>query len=319
MAKIEEKKFREALLAKKYYERFRDPAQREMLVVKTQIRNAMANYLFNNGFLEISAVMVSPETDPLCHEVFSTEFEYYGENYTITKSMILHKLMAVIGIEKFFCFSPNIRLEVKETAHSGRHLFEFTQLDLEIRNASRDDLLKLGEEIFTHVFKEVKKNCKKQLEFFNRDLKIPKTPFKRVSFMDAMEKHGKDFEIILSEEMKDPFWLIDIPDWKREFYDKEDPKRPGILLDMDVIYPEGFGEGLSGGMRENEYKKIKERIIRQNLDLDDYKLYLELAKLGFPPSGGFGIGIERITRYICGLKNVKEATLFPKIPGELSL
>lgn len=319
MAKEGKEEFREALLAKKYYERFRDPAMREMLIVKTQVRNAMANYLFNNGFLEISAVMVSPETDPLCHDVFSTDFEYYGETYTITKSMILHKLMAVTGVEKFFCFSPNLRLEVKETAQTGRHLFEFTQLDLEIRNASRDDLLKLGEEIYTHVFTEVKKNCKKQLDFFGRDFKIPKTPFKRVAFMDAMEKHGKDFEVILSKEMEDPFWLIDIPDWKREFYDKEDPKRPGILLDMDVIYPEGFGEGLSGGMRENEYDKIKERIIRQNLDLDDYKLYLELAKLGFPPSGGFGIGIERITRYICGIKHVKDATLFPKIPGELSL
>jgi len=212
MAKEEKKEGRDTLLAKKYYDRFADPAIKEMLVVKTNVRNAMANYLFNNGFLEISAVMVSPETDPLCHEVFSTDFEYYGETYKITKSMILHKLMAVVGIEKFFCFSPNIRLEVKETAHSGRHLFEFTQLDLEMQNVSRDDLLKLGEEIFTHVFTEVKKNCKKQLEFFERELKVPKTPFKRIAFTEAMDKHGEDFEVILSEEMEDPFWLVDIPD-----------------------------------------------------------------------------------------------------------
>jgi len=183
-----------------------------MLIVKTNVRNAMANYLYNNGFLEISAVMVSPETDPLCHDVFSTDFEYYGETYTTTKSMILHKMIAVSGIDKFFCFSPNLRLETKETADSGRHLFEFTQLDLEIRNASRDELLKLGEEIYTHVFTEVKKNCKKQLEFFERELKVPKTPFKRVPFTEAMDEHGEDFEVILSEEMEDPFWLVDIPD-----------------------------------------------------------------------------------------------------------
>jgi len=319
MAKEKVEKGRKAVLAKKYHERFSNPAIKEMLIVKTQVRNAMANYLFNNGFLEISAVMVSPETDPLCHEVFSTDFEYYGETYKITKSMILHKLMAVIGVDKFFCFSPNIRLEVKETAHSGRHLFEFTQLDLEIKNASRDELLELGEGLYTYVFTEVKKNCRKQLEFFGRDLKTHKTPYQRIAYNDALNQYGKDFEVILSKKMKDPFWLIDIPDWKREFYDKEDPTRPGILLDMDVIYPEGFGEGLSGGMRENEYDKIKERIIRQKLDSNDYKLYLELAKLGLPPSGGFGIGIERITRYICGIKHVKDATLFPKIPGELSL
>jgi len=311
---VEEKieKGKEAILAKKYHDRFTDPSIKEMLKVKTQIRRAMVNYLYNNSFLEISAVMVSPETDPLCHDVFSTEFEYYGETYTTTKSMILHKMIAVSGIDKFFCFSPNLRLETKETADSGRHLFEFTQLDLEVKGATREELL-------THVFTEVKKNCKKQLEFFNRHLKTPKTPFERISFKEALDEYGKDFEVILSKKMKDPFWLIDIPDWKREFYDKEDPRRPGILLDMDVIYPEGFGEGLSGGMRENKYDKIKERIIRQDLDPNDYKLYLELAKLGLPPSGGFGIGIERITRYICGLKHVKDATLFPKIPGELSL
>jgi len=319
MAKANVKKDRAAELAEKYYERFNNPAIKEMLFVKTQVRKAMANYLYNNGFLEISAVMVSPETDPLCHDVFTTEFEYYGEKYKITKSMILHKLMAVIGIDKFFCFSPNLRLEVEETADTGRHLFEFTQLDLEMRGATRDELLKLGEDIYTHVFSEVKKNCKKQLEFFERDLKIPKTPYQRVAFTEAMDKYGEGFEMVLSKKMEDPFWLIDIPDWKREFYDKEDPKRPGILLDMDIIYPQGFGEGLSGGMRENEYEKIKERIIRQKLNPDDFKLYLELAKLGLPPSGGFGIGIERITRYICGLGHVKDATLFPKIPGELSL
>jgi asparaginyl-tRNA synthetase len=319
MAKARVGKSIEKLLAKRYHDRFADPAIKEMLVVKTEIRKAMANYLYNNGFLEISAVMVSPETDPLCHDVFSTEFEYYGKTYTTTKSMILHKMIAVSGIDKFFCFSPNLRLEEKETADSGRHLFEFTQLDLEIKGASREQLLKLGEGIFLHVFSEIKKNCKKQLEFFGRTLKIPETPFKRIAFEEAMDEFGKNFEVILSEKMEEPFWLIDIPDWKREFYDKEDPKRPGILLDMDLIYPEGFGEGLSGGMRENEYEKIKERISRQKLDPNDYKLYLELAKLGLPPSGGFGIGIERITRYICGLKHVKDATLFPKIPGELSL
>ncbi|MEO0293311.1 MAG: asparagine synthetase A [candidate division WOR-3 bacterium] len=319
MAKVKMKRDRAVVLAEKYHKRFTDPAVKEMLIVQTNIRKAMANYLYNNGFLEIGAVMVSPETDPLCHEVFDTEFEYYGEKYKITKSMILHKLMAVIGIDKFFCFSPNLRLETKETAATGRHLFEFTQLDLEIRGASRDELLCLGENLFTHVFTEVKKNCSKQLEFFGRDLKIPKTPYKRITFTEAMDKYGKDFEMVLSKKMEEPFWLIDIPVWKREFYDKEDPERPGILLDMDIIYPEGYGEGLSGGMRENEYDKIKERIIRQGLNPDDFKLYLELAKLGLPPSGGFGIGIERLTRYICGLPHIKDATLFPKIPGELSL
>lgn len=146
-------------------------------------------------------------------------------------------------------------------------------------------------------------------------MSVPKTPFERITYKDAVAKYGKDFELALSQDSKGPVWLIDIPIERREFYDKEDLTRPGTLLDMDLIYPECYGEAMSGGEREYEYERIVKRIKRTGQSLDDYSIYLNVAKKGIPPSAGFGFGIERLTRYICGLKSVEMARLFPKVPG----
>ncbi len=302
-----------------YYRRFKDRRIKKMLKVKSEIRRAMADFLNGKGFLEISPVIISLETDPLCHTTFKTDFEYYGGRYQLTQSMILHKMIAALCHDKIFAFSPNIRLEEKELVDTGKHLIEFTQLDLEVSHASREDLLKLGEELITHVISVIKKNCEGELKFFDRNLKVPQIPFKRIKYKDAYNKYGKTFENVLSKENEEPFWLIDIPVERREFYDKENPNIPGILLDMDLIYPEGYGEGLSGGEREHKEERIIERIKKQGLAIKDFKLFLEFAKRGLPPCGGFGIGLERLTRFICGLDSVEEATLFPKPPGTLNL
>ena len=88
---------------------------------------------------------------------------------------------------------------------------------------------------------------------------------------------------------------------------------------MDLIYPEGYGEAVSGGEREYQYDRIKKRIIQKGWDLSQFRKYLQLAKNDLMPSAGFGIGIERLTRFICGLKRIEETTLFPKTPGKTSL
>jgi len=105
----------------------------------------------------------------------------------------------------------------------------------------------------------------------------------------------------------------------REFYDRQDEKRPGTLVDMDLIYPEGFGEALSGGEREYQCQKIRRRIQEKGINLEAYDLYLKLAESGLYPSAGFGFGIERLTRFICGLQDIGETRLFAKKPGVLSL
>ena len=179
--------------------------------------------------------------------------------------------------------------------------------------------MKLCEDILIATIKLIKKDCKKELELLGRHLTIPKTPFKQIKYEDAYKKYGKDFETVVSKAYKEPVWIIDIPLMSREFYDKEDLNNPGYLRDMDLIYPEGYGEALSGGEREYEYERIKQRILRKGQKLSQFKEYLKLAKNDLPASAGFGIGIERLTRFICGLEKIEEASLFPKIPGKVCI
>ena len=174
----------------------------------------------------------------------------------------------------------------------------------------------LCEEILVKTIKTLKKTCKKELNLLERKLTVPKAPFKQIRYKDAYERYGVDFETIISKTHKEPIWIIDIPITRREFYDKEDQEKPGYLRDMDLIYPEGYGEALSGGEREYKYERIEKRIKKKGQKLSQFKEYLEYAKNDLPPSAGFGIGIERLTRFICGLKRIEETTLFPKTPGK---
>ena len=287
-----------------------------VLKIQSEIKNILAEELRKKEFIEISPVILSPITDPLNHPIVPTNINCYGKNYYITQSMIFHKQIALRTLEKIFVFSPNVRLEKIDKEETGRHLFEFTQLDLEVKDAKREDVMSLAEELLISVVKTIKIKCKKELKILRRELKIPKKSFKKITYEKAYKKYSEEFEEIISKTHKDPVWIVDIPLNKREFYDKEDPKKPNVLLDMDLIYPEGYGEALSGGEREYKYDRIKQRIIKKGQKISQFKEYVNLAKNDLPASAGFGIGIERLTRYICGLKRIEETTLFPKIPGK---
>lgn len=300
-------------------ERFQSEKIRNAIKVKSELKKVLGDFLRSKNFIEISPVIISPETDPLHHATGKAEFDYYDGKYQLTRSMILHKQIALLSFDKIFTFSPNIRLEPIELIDTGKHLVEFTQLDLEVERSTRKEIIKLGEELICSTIRKIKEKCSDELEFFGRDLEVPDPPFERIKYHHAYNEYGRIFEEVLSQEKEEPFWILDIPSEKREFYDKEDPNRPGILRDMDLIYPEGYGEALSGGEREHEPEKIEKRIEEQELDLKDFAQYLDIAEQGLPPSAGFGLGIERCTRYICGMDDVKDTLLFPKKPGKVSI
>ncbi|MCL5888702.1 MAG: asparagine synthetase A [Candidatus Thermoplasmatota archaeon] len=289
------------------------------LEVNTLIRRKMSDILVKEGFIEIPPVIFSSVTDPLNHPVYDPTFDYEGTRYSLTKSMIFHKQMIVQAIPKVYTFSPNVRLETADKAKSGRHLLEFTQLDLEMLDSTREDAMKIGEKLVSGAIKEVTEKMPGKLKILGRELHVPKTPFKVYKYTEAKEKYGKDFEQTLSELEKEPFWIIDIPLKEREFYDREKDDEKGILRDMDLMYPEGFNEAISGGEREYEIERIKERILAKGQTFEQFKWFLDYAEGGLRLSSGFGIGIERLIRYICGFERIEETHPFPKTPGKFSI
>lgn len=300
-----------------YYYSRNGESLRASLQVNTIVRGAMKKFLDRNDFIEINPVIISPISDPLNHPVKDPVIDYYGNKYRLTKSMIFHKQLSMVYFEKIYSFSPNIRIEPIDRKSTGRHLAEFTQLDLEVRNATREDVMALGERMINSVISTVQKKVDKSL--LNPDLRVYKRPFRKITYLDAKEKYGDDFEILLSRESKEPFWIIDIPLAAREFYDRETNPGSGILRDMDLIYPLGFGEAISGGEREFEFDRIVDRIKKKGQTLEEFALLLEAAKRGLYPSAGFGIGIERFVRFIRGIDDITDATLFPKSIGDFVL
>ena len=170
------------------------------------------------------------------------------------------------------------------------------------------------EDLIIHVFKAAVSHCKESLTFFERELKIPTKPFPRYSSKILKEKWGSSFEQLQSNEEFSPFWITD---FKREFYDKEDPSHSGTYINYDLLYPEGFNEGLSGGEREFEYAQIKKRITEDGLDPAKFKDYLDYARNGkLSRSAGGGLGLERLLRYIIKAPHISEVRLFPRVPGK---
>ncbi len=306
-------------LAERSYERLGSEVLKQALRVQSEVLQAAGAFLRQEGFIEILPVMMSPVTDPLRHATGKAEVEYYGQRYQLTRSMLLHKQMLLLSHSRVFAFSPNIRLEPVELADTGRHLAEFTQLDLEVKGAKREEVMDLGERLLIHILSQVKHRCAEEMQFFARDLVVPARPFESITYRQAYEQYAGSFEAVISAQHREPVWIVDIPLQAREFYDREDPQRPGTLLDMDLLYPEGFGEALSGGEREYVYERILARIAKTTLRPEDFRPYLDLAQRGLSPSAGFGIGIERLTRFICGRKRIEDVVPFPKTPGELSL
>ncbi|MEM0139592.1 MAG: asparagine synthetase A [Ferroplasma sp.] len=283
------------------------------------IRSYVADFLRGAGYMEIAPIIISPLTDPLNHPVYDPKIHAYGGDMWITQSMIFHKQIAVQALKKIFIMSPNVRLETEEKAETGRHLYEFTQIDIEALEKSREEMMSLGDDLIVYTISRIKKEHPEELEYFHRTLPDFKKPFPVITYEEAEKKYGKKFESALSKASKSPVWVIDIPLKEREFYDREYPERPGILRDMDLIWPEGFEEASSGGEREFELPKILERIRKKDQTEEQFKWFIELARQGIKLSTGFGIGIERFTRFVCGVEKIEDVTAFPKIPGKISL
>ena len=287
--------------------------------IKAKVIEHAGTFLRKKGFIELLPTMISPLTDPLNHEVVNAAFDYYGTKFSITQSMIFHKQLALNSFDKIFIISPNVRLETSEKKNSGIHLYEFTQVDIEVKDAKREDIMEIIEELFIYTITKIKEENYIQLEELGSQIEIPKKGFKKVKFLDGLKKYGEDFEKIISEQSTEPFWLIDIPLEKREFYDRlsSDGK---TLLDMDLILPYGYGETLSGGERENEYDTIIGRMEQRGNKPEDLPVYYDFAKENkLPKCAGCGFGVERLTRYICNLEHVSKTRLFPKVPGKASI
>ncbi len=313
-------------------EHLSSPVTRTVLTIQHRILTAARDFLCGQGFIELLAPLIGPVTDPGARGAKQVDVDYYGHRYKLMTSAILYKQASLTAFEKIFFIAPCVRLEPLETASTSRHLAEFHQIDVEVAGASREHIMELAEQLVGHVVQEVLAHPRGALERLGRDPSVfadlLTQSFERRSHADAVSDlramghpQNPDAEIdwageaILSRKASKPFFITDYPKGSRGFYDRESLDRPGYLRNFDLIAPEGYGELASGSEREHDYGTIIARIRETGENPAKYGWYLQMVRDGIPASAGFGIGLERLTRYLAGLDSVWQASAYPKIPG----
>jgi asparaginyl-tRNA synthetase len=297
---------------------------RATLRLQQAILAAVRTCLAERGFTEVMLPIVGPVTDPGNRGAKQVDIDYYGHRYKLMTSAILYKQATLLTFDRIFCVAPNVRIEPVETAGTGRHLAEFHQIDVEIAGATREDAMLVAEEVVARAAAAV-------LDARSILTAVADGEFDRLSYGDAVaelralgtrQDDGAEInwqaEKVLSDRYKKPFFLVGYPKGSRGFYDREDPDEPGRLRNFDLLAGEGYGELASGGERESDYARVVTRMRETGENPAKYAWYLDLVREGVPASAGFGIGLERLTRYLLGLPEVTRACAFPKRPGVAS-
>ena len=309
-----------------------DPKTRAALVLQNAVISAARDYLRADGFVEMLPPLIGPVTDPGARGAKQVDVDYYGHRYKLMTSAILYKQASLLAFDKVFFIAPNVRLEPLETGDTGRHLAEFHQIDVEVANASRDQIMQVAEGLVRHTVRQVLDTQREVLDVLGRDpealARAIRASFDRTSHADAVEElqqrgHAQSpdaemdwaGEVVLTRNREQPVFVVDYPKGSRGFYDRERADAPGVLENFDLLLPEGYGEVASGSVRENKYRTVLPRMRETGENPAKYAWYLDLLRAGIPPSAGFGIGVERLNRFVGGLDAAWQSSAFPKVPG----
>lgn len=316
------------LFARHFYMWVRVPRYLKVIKFQHLLVKSLRDILDSEGFTELLPPVLSVVSDPGLRGARKVTALVYNTPYELSSSTIMYKQVIASVLGKMFFVARNVREEPPDNVRTGRHLIEFTQLDLEWAGASMYDVMRLGEKLVYESCEDVVSETRDIVDEFNPGLKCPRPPYERITFSEAVERvrrHGfnigereelpQEAEEWLSVEIGRPFWLVKFPSVSRGFYYMPDEVEAGRNRDFNLILPNGFGELIDGGEREYRYEFIVRRLKELKEDTSKYSWFLNAVRAGIAPSAGFGLGVERYTRYLLRLKYIWEATPFPKPPG----
>ncbi len=302
----------------------RSSRQHAILRIRNELIHACHDFFNGKGFTQLDAPILTPSACEGTTTLF--EVQYFDDKVYLTQSGQLYMEAGCFAFGKVYCFGPTFRAEKSKTR---RHLTEFWMIEPEVAFFDLEQDMDLASEFIEYIVQRVLTNKKKELEILERNTKIletTKTPFPRISYDEAVEilkKEGIDFqwggdfggtdETVLAQKFQKPFFVHRFPSQIKAFYMKQDQENSKLSLSMDVLAPEGYGEIIGGGQREENIDVLLKKMDEHGLNPDDFKWYLDLRKYGAVPHAGFGMGIERMLLWICGLDHVRETIPFPRM------
>lgn len=306
----------------------RSKRQNAIMRIRHQVVKAIRDFFDSNDFTLIDSPIFTANAVEGTTTLF--EVDYFERSAYLTQSGQLYQEAGATAFGRTYCFGPTFRAEKSKTR---RHLTEFWMVEPEMAFVDLDENMKWAEKLVTYIVSQVLITSYKELDTLERDIKKLeniKGPFPRLTYDEAVKilhdngsdfEHGKDFgasdETILSKQFEKPILIHRWPADIKAFYMKRDEINKNLALGVDMIAPEGYGEIIGGGQREDNIEILTERIRHHDLPLEPFKWYLDLRKYGSVPHSGFGLGLERTVAWICGTKHIRETIPFPRTMSRL--
>ena len=306
----------------------RSKRQNSIMRIRHQVVKAIRDFFDDNGFTLIDSPIFTSNAVEGTTTLF--EVDYFERSAYLTQSGQLYQEAGATAFGKTYCFGPTFRAEKSKTR---RHLTEFWMVEPEMAYVDLDENMTWAEQLVGFIIQRVLETCANELMLLERDttkLESIVPPFPRITYDEAVSLlkdngvkfiYGSDFgapdETILSEQFDKPILIHRWPANIKAFYMKRDSDNPDLALGVDMIAPEGYGEIIGGGQREDDLDILIDTIRHHDLPLEPFKWYLDLRKFGSVPHSGFGLGLERTVAWICGTKHIRETIPFPRTMSRL--
>lgn len=308
----------------------RDPKQWAIIKIRDTIIRAIREYLHQNDFTLTDSPIFTPNACEDTTELF--EVDYLDEETAyLSQSGQLYLEAAIMSTGRAYDFGPVFRAEKSTTK---RHLTEFWMMDAEAAFVEHKENMDIQEEITKFILEKCLEECQREFDMLERDTKpledVVDNDFIRLTYKETIEKlqdmgsdieYGEDFgnddEAMLTKDTKVPVFIERWPKDLKPFYMKLDEDNEDFVLNNDMIATEGGGEIVGGSEREDNYDKLLNRIEEEGLNKENYDWYLDLRKYGSVPHSGFGIGLERVIRWISGAEHVRETAVFPRLVNRI--
>ncbi len=291
--------------------------------IRHHVLASLRKTLSEKKFIEITTPKIIGSASEGGANLFS--LDYFGKQAYLAQSPQLYKEQMTIGLERVFEIASFYRAE---KSHTGRHLSEFTSVDIEAAFMNYTDVMNVLEDLVVDTFKYVSENCKKELEIIGNKTITPDHPFEKITYSQALDElKEKDVKLEFGDDLLDShlrilgenhpsfYFLTDWPIKLKPFYIAE--KQDNVELSESFDLQCGYLELSSGGSRLHNPEKIKSRLKEQNLDPSKFSEHLQAFDWGMPPHAGWGLGLERLLTIILGIDNVREVILYPRDPERL--
>jgi|TARA_B110000467_G_scaffold99005_1_gene89589 asparaginyl-tRNA synthetase len=306
----------------------RSKRQHSILKVRHEIIKATRDFFDSHDFTLVDSPIFTSNAAEGSTTLFATD--YFEEQAYLSQTGQLYGEASAMAFGRHYNFGPTFRAEKSKTR---RHLTEFWMVEPEIAFCEIEEDMEWAERLIHFIIKRVLENKQAELKILERDipqLEEALKSFPRISYTEGvnmLKEGGIDFEwgddfgapheTFIAEKFAQPVIVHRFPTEIKAFYMKRDPENEKVVLGMDILAPEGYGEIVGGSERETRIEVLEDRIAQEGLNQADFDWFLDLRRYGSVPHSGFGMGIERVVAWICKLPHVRETIPFPRMMGRL--